>query len=670
GKRWGAHEYSDARGRAVIHLPLPNPGIMEIQVEARSPLISAPEEWIWGPETADDQEIYLQAAFVVPKAPKSAVFWVAADNRATVFLNGQRVNSFAGWTNPQPVRDAAQYLKAGENVISVQAVNTDGPAGLLVRLEMDGKSVFFSDTSWRAYQTKPPGWPNKAESEGEKAISLGGVQQGAWGGPMTGWPTAQHRGDLFAGERMRPIGAVSNSVQVQVDWRELAAMKRDPDHLVGLQWEPWFTPWACSWGTAHAVPLMGLYWSWNPDVIRQHIIWIVESGVDFLVVDWTNHLWGKEHWDERPDNTNSIIHATTIALESLAAMRDEGMPVPKMVLFLGVQNGPHTTMAAINEEIEWIYHNYIRNPRFQGLFLEYLDKPLLMIINGGGPDWLEKTKQVPVDDSHFTIRWVSSQHQGNHHNEWGYWSWMDGSLEQPVTFYEGKPECLTVSTAFFEGGGWVSEKSYGRRGGWTYVESFKGAYKYRPRFIQLHQFQEFAGQLEGQGYGPNRDIYVDSYSVEFSDDIEPVSLTAPGYRGDGGWGFFYLNLTRALVDLYRQDVPETTVVAVARPARGEIVTRDKIEVAWTSAGKPAESFTIAVNGKTAACNLKGTSAALDLSKLKDGPMRLVLTAEGTQSRYPLSYTEDSLPLEEMVPAFVEVEFFLQRNSSGDEKPSP
>ena len=33
---------------------------------------------------------------------------------------------------------------------------------------------------------------------------------------------------------------------------------------------------------------------------------LAESGIDFLVVDWTNHLWDKKHWDERPDGTNEI----------------------------------------------------------------------------------------------------------------------------------------------------------------------------------------------------------------------------------------------------------------------------------------------------------------------------------------------------------------------------
>lgn len=57
---------------------------------------------------------------------------------------------------------------------------------------------------------------------------------------------------------------------------------------------------------------------------------------------------------------------------------------------------------------------------------------------------------------------------------------------------------------------------------------------------------------------------MDSYSVEYSDDYEPVSLTAPGFRGDnGGWGFYYLNLTRALVEIYNGQADDVTVMAVA-----------------------------------------------------------------------------------------------------------
>ncbi len=664
GKRWGAHGYTDRAGHATLLLPLPNPGIAEIQVEARPPSQSAQARWIWSPEIGENQTVFLQGSFQVPESVTSAKLWIASDNRAKVYLNGTDLGEFNGWTNIRPVKNIAEKLRLGTNILSVEASNLDGPAGVILRLEMETKAgtvVATSNESWRCYPNQPQGWPDRTGEESESVKTLGFFYHGPAGRSLRSWPNAREIDGRMAGQVMPRQGCFSQPLQVRVYRRELETIPSDPEHLVGFQWEPWFTPWACSWTTGHAVPLVGLYWSWNPDVIRQHMIWMVESGADFLVVDWTNHLWGKEHWDERHDNTNTIIHATTITLETLAAMREEGLPVPKLVLYLGVQNGPQTTMTAVNEEIDWIYNNYIRNPRFKGLFLEYLGKPLLMIHNGSGPRWLRETNQPPVNDEHFTIRWQSSQHQINNHNELGYWSWMDGSLEQKVTYYEGKAECLTVSTAFFDGKGWLSEGSYGRRGGWTYVESFKGALKYRPRFIELHQFQEFAGQFEGNGYGPKHDHYVDSYSVEFSDDIEPVSLDAPGYRGEGGWGFFYLNLTRALVDLYRQETPATTVVAIGQPANGAVITDDEVEVVWTSVGKSAESFSIAVNGNKVAEDLEGTSAVIDLSGFEKGPLRLVLTAEGTQSRYVLSRKEESLPLSEPVSASVGVDFVLKRD---------
>ena len=43
GRRWGAHELADATGRAIWHLPLPNPGIAEIRAEARPPAEAPPQ---------------------------------------------------------------------------------------------------------------------------------------------------------------------------------------------------------------------------------------------------------------------------------------------------------------------------------------------------------------------------------------------------------------------------------------------------------------------------------------------------------------------------------------------------------------------------------------------------------------------------------------------------
>jgi hypothetical protein len=446
-------------------------------------------------------------------------------------------------------------------------------------------------------------------------------------------------------------------VRVAVARRRLDAIPKDPEHLVGAQWCPLYTPAWFNWDTAQAVPLVGFYRTWNPDVIRQHVIWLAESGVDFLVVDWVNQLWDKQRWEDRADSAVEIIHATTVLLETLASMRDEGIEAPRVLLMLGLCNGPSTTVAALNGEIGWIYDNYVRNPRFKGLLQEYLGKPLMLVFNGPGPVTPDSpaARGLSIDDMHFTIRYQSAQHQATRHNEAGFWSWMDGSLDKPVTLHEGKPEAMTVSVGFFDGKGWKGDTAYGRRGGWTYVESFKNTLKVRPRFIQLHQFQEFAGAPETPG-----GWYGDSYSPELSDDIEPTSLTAAAYRGDGGWGFRWLNLTRALVDLYRQQAPTTTVVAINWPVDRRIVSADHINVTWAWAGKPPSAFRITLNGRTVARGLQGTHAAVDLRSVAPGPVRLAVIAEGTHSRYALSDTADAPPDPKLPPARAEVEFDLRR----------
>jgi len=73
----------------------------------------------------------------------------------------------------------------------------------------------------------------------------------------------------------------------------------------------------------------------------------------------------------------------TLFLETLADMKTEGLPVPKVALFPGLSNGKPATMQALNEELAWIYHTYVRNPRFEGLWQEFDGKPLMVILDTG-----------------------------------------------------------------------------------------------------------------------------------------------------------------------------------------------------------------------------------------------------------------------------------------------
>ncbi len=657
GKRWGAIEKTDANGQTIHYLPLPNVGPQEVQVLVEAPLSSGPQgEWIWGNTTAEDSPQYFQQTFLVEDNTAPLRLFVAVDDEATIYLNGEEVAQVSGWRTNEPVGDLQPHLLPGENVLSVAATGGGGLAGLLVRVDGGDDSappLLVTDADWTYFPAAPYGWPFRAEVDGEKPQVLAAIDWSPYRKAMRDWPGLPNGKLNIAGTPKPAEGLFSEPLMVTVADRTLHRVEGNRAHRVGIQFEPWFTPHYAHWASTHAIPVTGRYWSWNPDVIRQQMIWLIESGIDFLVVDWTNHLWGKSHWHERDSNTNEVIHATTQLLEGLAVLRDEGHSVPTVVLYVGLNNGPSTTVEAVNEELQWIHSTYVRNPRFAGLFEAYLEKPLLLVHSGGGPQWKDATGASRIDESNFTVRYQSFQHEFNDHEEHGFWSWMDATLTPVPTLYDGAVEALTVSSAFFSQGGWKKEGAYGRRGGWTFLQGFRAAQQHRPRFLQLHQYQEFAGQWEGFGYGPNKDIYVDSYSIEFSDDIEPVSRTAAAYRGDGGWGFYYLNLLRGLVDLYHQETPETTVLVLAHPTDGAEVWGDTLDVSWDWLGKEPERIALRVNGHLIETDPALRHHTLDISEYPSGPMSIEVTAEGTQSRFPLHYEKAAKPAETMAPATVQ-----------------
>lgn len=502
------------------------------------------------------------------------------------------------------------------------------------------------------------------------------------------WMGLAAQQELLLAGRPLPVegGWRSNTLVLNVTRREFTA-PASSGTLFGLQWEPWFTGGAKRWGTTQAVPIMGFYDSYNRDVTRQHILWCMDLGIDFLFADWTNHIWGCQHWNERPDYVNALLHATQLALEVLADMRDEGLPVPSMVLFPGISNGKPCTMEALNEELQWIDENYLHNPRFKDLWLIYDGKPLVVVLDTGAvgdkrgtaesafripffKQTLElsapeldafRAAQGPVDDSKFTVRWMSSQNDTTHHHELGHWSWMDGSLQPPVTYRAGVAESVTVTPSFFSAYGWTDKAAHGRRGGATYLETFKVALQHRPRVVFLHQFNEYSGQKEGHGMGPNHDIYVDTYDVEFSDDVEPVSLTALGSRGDkGGWGFYYWNLTQALMALYHGQAEDTTLLAVSNPLRNAAVKGNTLCVTWSTIGAPVNHFTLAIDQQGILEHVTDNTAEIVLDQLAPGTHVLTVTAEGATTRYPLSWLELDTRLDVPIPVSVDIPFTLEK----------
>lgn len=675
-KRWGAHEMTDAVGQARLYLPLPNPGAARISVQAIEPA-SVPS-WIWAPETSDNQTVALSTSFSLQELPRKAWLRLAVDDHCTVDLNGQAVGQAAGWNEKHIFEGLEQRLTPDANRLTVTATNGTGPAGLLAQLTLEyaGRtSVIDTDASWQCILERDEAG---APKEITPVTVIGGADRvSTWDTAIKDWPGIPTRDLLFAGYPLPEGAVVSNTVEVAVTPRSIT-VHEDPDHLIGIQWEPWFTPRNAYWQTAQAVPIVGFYDSFNRDVLRQHALWLMDAGVNFIYVDWSNHIWGAKHWSERGAGANEIIDATTFTLEAYADLRDEGLPVPKVVIMPGLTNGPPTTMEALNEELAWIRDTYLDNPRFEGLWVEYEGKPLVVPLDTAGMAVREGTP--PVDDSRFTVRWMGTQLQKNDLEDRGYWSWMDGSLEPIVTYYNGKAEVVTPTPAYFADSGWLGSTARGRRGGTTFLESFKPVLRTRPKFVLFHQWNEFAGQLEGQGYGPNHDVYVDSYNVELSDDLEPVSLTAHAYRNDtGGWGFYYLNLLQALIRVFHQPEPQDTLLAVNPSGHNLVFAADTLDLEWSVIGKEPAGYTILLDGKLVAEGLKAMSYKVDLSGLP-GPAKnpsdanvseassqehiITVIAEGATTRFPLSYTE--MDVIQTEPSQTKVEVRFRRHSPGTE----
>ena len=151
-------------------------------------VVAQTPEWIWGSAATNAETRYFRKNFLVPEWAAQAVLAVAGDNEADVFLNGRRVAKNA---DPSQVSWASLLgrLARGENTLAVVAKNTDGAAGLLVRIEFAGgdrKTNLVSDASWLTTRTPVAGWATNPPSGPAwvRATSLGQHGMAPWGDVM------------------------------------------------------------------------------------------------------------------------------------------------------------------------------------------------------------------------------------------------------------------------------------------------------------------------------------------------------------------------------------------------------------------------------------------------------------------------------------------------------
>ena len=424
--------------------------------------------------------------------------------------------------------------------------------------------------------------------------------------------------------------------------------------LIGIQYENWFTPQNATWDTAEAIPILGKYSSYDPSVLRKHFELFNDLGVDWLLIDWSNMLWSKPAWEAHAGATRELEETVAVMFKTAAELEKEGKYAPKMVFMLGLQNGSPVPdgMKRLNGIIAWIKANYLENPAYQNLWLRYDGKPLLTILYFPSDPCAQievDLRKSQLEASDWTVRWMASQLQYNHADSCGMWSWMDGNIRQAITRLNGKAEEVVVTPSCFQlpSKGWRHPTATGRDHGAPYIDSWRVAFESRPKFIQIHQWNEFAGQKEGEGMPddywpksanprpPKTQIYGDEYNLELSDDIEPTRMSGCAYRGCGGWGYYYTNLTKALISLYRGETPDATVMALSGPFQPTAIRGDHIPLRWTVLGRPPTAYTVSVDGQPVAQNLQGSDYRLDCSRLSLGKHRITLLAEGAKTYFDL-----------------------------------
>lgn len=140
-------------------------------------------EWIWvqapgqprpTSQLASVGRVRFAKTWRISAKPTSASIWFTADNSSQVKINGQAVGKSSAWEKIEQV-DVSQFLKSGENLIEIEAVNDPGtsnanPGGLLFALQANlpsgNRETLLSDEGWQS----PDG----------QVVKLGGYSVAPW----------------------------------------------------------------------------------------------------------------------------------------------------------------------------------------------------------------------------------------------------------------------------------------------------------------------------------------------------------------------------------------------------------------------------------------------------------------------------------------------------------
>jgi hypothetical protein len=369
-------------------------------------------------------------------------------------------------------------------------------------------------------------------------------------------------------------------------------------HVVMMEYEAWFGPRAVTFQGTPAKPLLqsadmqnvgGGYDSADPAVIRQHVAWMEQLGVDAAISEVTNNVscifnskWFAEKYlpyctpafraNNRNilDNTGNLYPAWTKLGTRLKLIPLLGGGDPT-VLYPDIDG-----TNALEKEIQFFGSLLEQFPDRQVI---YEGKPLMLIFIGAAQDprfvddalWLkirQFLKSHPEIASKYTFKemagYLDSQPDLwlNHGTpegpveitpDYGFWSWVDRlnptcTIKPFCPYYPSynragsRVENFTASIATAGRNGWGCPNTnappycpddalrFGEDRSYATFTSFMTyARQLDPIFLIIHQFNEFVPPDEG-------------WDANTDDDSEPANL----------WGLGALAAIRQQISIYRQ----------------------------------------------------------------------------------------------------------------------
>ncbi len=263
-------------------------------------------------------------------------------------------------------------------------------------------------------------------------------------------------------------------------------------------------------------PALGYYRSDNKDVIRQHMTWLSEAGIDFIIIDNTN-AWSE--WENTSDWKLYIDLPCIAILEVMQEMRSEGKETPYFVFWSGVSDEKGWRV------VEKTYEKFYADDKYKDCFVYWEGKPFTLV-----------TGIISDPPEEFTIRQMMGLNQLPKTEQWSFLNPVNVPAYDKDGFVEQMAVCTATQVSYM-----TEPTAFGRDHGRFFYGQWKRAFENSPKVITITWWNEWAAQRLIDEKGKSR--FVDNYTQEYSRDIEPM---------EGGHGDLYYQWMIQYIQAYKK----------------------------------------------------------------------------------------------------------------------